>query len=591
MHPGNYRARVLSDLCQSFLLPVVSARILLIYFDLPLSRLQTNFLSLAAIVAWAILRSAGIDYLQRTQARALQARAIPQVLGRWPGNIDVLFRMMKDFRTSYILDVYLQLFEEYKCTTLNLRILWRDTIISMDQEHSKYVLSTGFHRFWRGRAQKERFETFLGRGIFNRDDGEWRYHRAVARPFFAKERVQDFEIFNKYTTRTMDILTSVASADEAFDAQDLYGRLTLDSASEFLFGKNLDTLSETRPIPGKTSMGPKGSAVEGAWGTFAEAFEAAQQNCTNRARIGHWWPLFELFKDKNEANAQVIHRWLDPLVDMALNSKRESQGAPIGDITQRTFLEHLAQSTDDPSVIRDQLLNMLLASRDTTATVLTYLTYFLALYPDVTEVLRQEVLEHCGQSSPGSHDSFREMKYLRAVLNETLRLFPPVPLNIRQSRDSSFTLPSPDPTYPVFERRPLFMPANTPIIYLPLLTQRNPALWGDDADEFDPERWLDPARLARLANNTAMFMPFSAGPRICIGQNYAYNQMSYFVVRLLQRFDRFTLTPEFQPLGSLPPEVWKKRKGRQVYERVWPAAALTLFAKGGLWMKFHLADQ
>lgn len=55
--------------------------------------------------------------------------------------------------------------------------------------------------------------------------------------------------------------------------------------------------------------------------------------------------------------------------------------------------------------------------------------------------------------------------------------------------------------------------------------------------------------------------------------------MSYFVIRLLQRFDRFTLTPEFQPEGSLPPPEWKTRSGRQAEERVWPAAALTLFAK------------
>lgn len=65
----------------------------------------------------------------------------------------------------------------------------------------------------------------------------------------------------------------------------------------------------------------------------------------------------------------------------------------------------------------------------------------------------------------------------------------------------------------------------------------------------------------------------------CIGQNYAYNEASYFLVRLLQRFDTFTLAPEYQPEGSAPPHVWKSRKGRQMYERIWPAAALTLYVK------------
>jgi len=127
-------------------------------------------------------------------------------------------------------------------------------------------------------------------------------------------------------------------------------------------------------------------------------------------------------------------------------------------------------------------------------------------------------------------------------------------------------------------------------MYFPLLTQRNPALWGPDADEFSPERWLDPERLAKFVANPMMYTPFSAGPRICVGQNYAYNEASYFLVRLLQRFDTFTLAPEFQPQDSLPPSEWKGRKGRQAIERVYPAAALTLFVKGGMWVRFGKAQ-
>jgi len=86
-----------------------------------------------------------------------------------------------------------------------------------------------------------------------------------------------------------------------------------------------------------------------------------------------------------------------------------------------------------------------------------------------------------------------------------------------------------------------------------------------------------------------MFTPFSAGPRICIGQNYAYNEMSYFLVRLLQQFDRFTLASETQPEGSLPPPEWKHRQGRQASEKIWPSCAITLYVKGGLWVRFHKA--
>lgn len=180
-----------------------------------------------------------------------------------------------------------------------------------------------------------------------------------------------------------------------------------------------------------------------------------------------------------------------------------------------------------------------------------------------------------------------------------MRLFPPVPLNVREAREQPVVLPLSDGTYnhqDSVNAQPLYIPARTTIMYFPLLIQRNPALWGEDADEFDPERWIDPARLGKYLANPTIFTPFSAGPRIvrgfllffdrradafqqCLGQNYAYNQMSYFLVRLLQQFDRVTLEKEYQPEGSMPPPEWKSRNGRQAVEQIWPAAAMTLYVK------------
>lgn len=100
-------------------------------------------------------------------------------------------------------------------------------------------------------------------------------------------------------------------------------------------------------MPGEARMGPKGSATSDAWGSFARAFEMAQVQITARARIGASWPLFELFKDKNEENCRVIRQWLDPLVKLALDDKEKrlktGVSTPVG---ERTFLEHLAESVD-----------------------------------------------------------------------------------------------------------------------------------------------------------------------------------------------------------------------------------------------------
>ena len=164
----------------------------------------------------------------------------------------------------------------------------------------------------------------------------------------------------------------------------------------------------------------------------------------------------------------------------------------------------------------------------------------MAIHPDVAHKMREEVLEHCGPHVTPTYESIKNLKYsqsfhrsapvicnslrlsfhtVRAVINETLRLFPPVPLNSRESRASACALPPSDPSYTTTspgppQHQPLYMPGSTPILFFPLLTQRNPALWGADADTFDPERWIQPARLKKITANPMMFTPFSAGPRI-----------------------------------------------------------------------------
>lgn len=591
MQPGDYRTRLFLDLFHLLALPSLALTALLYRFDIRLGWILPLPSYTLFIILWAFCKGL-ITRLVHANARyRLGAKEIPCVRGKWPGNIDVLLKMMKSFKTSYLLDVYLQLFEEYQCTTLNTRILWSDTIITMDQEHTKYIMATGFNHFWRGKYQKERMEKFLGQGIFNRDDEMWRMHRANTRPFFARERISDFETFETYSSRTLSIISDATSADQPFDAQDLFSRFTIDAASDFLFGKNLDTLSASLPTPGKTTMSPKGSATGDSWGSFTHAFEMAQQVATGRGRLGRFWPLFELFGDKNAKNARIIHDWVDPLVKDALSEKaRMMHAGVVSPIAEKNFLQHLTESTDDPVLIRDQLLSLLLASRDTTACLLTYVTYFMAIYPEVAQKLRAEVLQHCGVSNMPTYDQIRELKYMRAVINETLRLFPPVPLNVRECRHSC-TLPPSDPTYNHSgDQQQLYIPSGTPVMFFPLLIQRNAALWGADADRFDPNRWIDPARISHFVANPTMFTPFSAGPRICVGQNYAYNEASYFLVKLLQQFESFSLAPDAQPSGSLPPEEWKHRKGRQSEEKIWPGSALTLFVKGGLWVRFHKAQ-
>jgi hypothetical protein len=139
----------------------------------------------------------------------------------------------------------------------------------------------------------------------------------------------------------------MASHDEPCDVQDLFARFTIDAASDFLFGQNLDTLSKRLPDPSSGGQSDRGSATDDSWGTFAQAFEAAQRIITMRARSGSIWPVFELFEDKTAPHVEIIKKWLDPLVKQTLEHKVASQKiSHWNTIEEKTFLEHLADSTE-----------------------------------------------------------------------------------------------------------------------------------------------------------------------------------------------------------------------------------------------------
>ncbi|KAJ4478450.1 cytochrome P450 [Lentinula aciculospora] len=613
LHPRHYRLRFLLDLSSTILIPqlclfVTLAMIKYEYTSISASvRVLLHFLVIPFV---GLLRVCWDEYNNTRAAISLNAVPIPCVRGKWPGNLDVAVKLVRSLHDDYLMQFYAKLFDEYGVDTLNTRILWGNQIITIDHELVKHLLTgAGAEKFHKGYYWQERFEAFLGNGIFNRDKEEWRVHRQIARPWFARERISDFNIFAKHTDRTLEIISSLitkgGSTTRAFDAQDLFARFTLDTASEFLFGKSLDTLQAELPGQGRHAikMGPKGSAIDDEFGSFAWAFEDVQIKISTRMRVGNIWPMFELFQDKTEKSNAVVHDFLRPLVDQALE-KKHMEDNKVGDENE-TFLDHLAQSTDDHDTVRFQLLNMLLAGRDTTSTLLTFVIYFLCCHPEVTTGLRAEIFNQYGHEGRPTLESLKSLKYLRAVLNETLRLFPPVPMNSRLSESSPCSVPTNN-------GHSIMIPPGTTILYNTFLIQRRKDLWGDDADVFRPERWLrrnlndtnvdiavdadvlessniqgsDGDGLRKFINDPFIFLPFHAGPRVCLGQNFALNEASYFLVLLLQRFKSFELAEDSMPEGSSPPLYWKERtSGRQRYERIWPKSSVTTFVKGGLWVR------
>jgi len=229
-----------------------------------------------------------------------------------------------------------------------------------------------------------------------------------------------------------------------------------------------------------------------------------------------------------------------------------------------------------PYVSRLDLYSYLLSRQ--TACTLTFAIYLLSQHPKILAKLRTEILNRVGQDKRPDYDDVKDLKYLRAVINETLRLYPPVPFDIRASTKATLW-PSTVPG-----GKPIYVPANTIIVYSVWAMHRRKDLWGPDADNFDPDRFIDERLGKYLTPNPFIFTPFNAGPRICLGQQFAYNEVSFFLIRLLQNFSAIFLAEDAQ---TPPPASWKSMEEPRRSEKVWPKSHLTLYSHEGMWVRMQ----
>ena len=229
-----------------------------------------------------------------------------------------------------------------------------------------------------------------------------------------------------------------------------------------------------------------------------------------------------------------IHKFADDIVSDAMaRYKSNTLFEKTGSLKKEryVFLYELLKQTQDPYTLRSELLNVLLAGRDTTAGLLSCTFHVLARRPDIWAKLRTEVDALDGQRP--DYTQIKDMKYLRYVLNESLRLMPVVPGNNRTAvRDTVLPLGGGKDG-----RSPLFIPAGRIVAYNPWSMHRREDFFGPDALEFKPERWehLRPGW---------EYLPFNGGPRICIGQQFALLEASYTTIRLMQHFKRIESTDD-----------------------------------------------
>ncbi|PFH46829.1 hypothetical protein AMATHDRAFT_68991 [Amanita thiersii Skay4041] len=563
-------------------------------------------LSGIAAIPIVLLLQSQYNYLKDWRDAERLGAILPPVIrdeSPWPLGIGLLKRSLEKFKNNdYIGDLFSAWAEE-NGYTFNMRVLGENRIFTAEPEYIKAILATQFDNHEKGAAQIHQLQGILGTGVFNSDGNMWKFHRAMTRPFFTKERISHFDIFDRHAKDAISQLKHRLSEGYPVDLQDLALRFTMDSATEFLFAQNVHSLGAGLPYPGEHYHKLSTKHLETASmqsrhpaNVFTRSFDEAQRFISLRSKWGVYWPLREFWKDKVKEKMVVVNAFIEPIMAEAVRKKKEREEVEgvvekkVGGNEQmdrevkdgETLLEHLTNYTDDKIVLRDEILNILLAGRDTTANTITYAVYMLAEHPHVLERLRKEILDVVGESRRPTYDDMKEMKYLRAVINETLRLYPAVPFNLRATS-------SPTVWPGLNGQRPFYIPPHTKTPYSVFMMHRRKDLWGSDAEEFDPDRFLDDRQKKYLVPNPFIFLPFNAGPRICLGQQFAYHESSFFLIRLLQHFSGVTLVPEAQPPSARPPIEWALDAGRKGKEKIRIKSYLTMSVLGGLWVRFEEA--
>ncbi|KAL1841100.1 hypothetical protein VTJ49DRAFT_7431 [Mycothermus thermophilus] len=413
--------------------------------------------------------------------------------------------------------------------------------MTRDPENAKAALAPTSNDFDVSEHRTASWSPLVGHGIFTSRGKEWRHSRALVRPQFATDQINDLDMLERHVKQLFAAIDRHAHPDlgrlgwtERFDLQPLFYNLTLDVMTEMLYGYSVHSQNPSERVDLPILPGHEAPDRE----NIGMHMDAGKLWIETRGAL---WKYRWLLPDwRFKQHCAAVHKYGNYFVHLRLKlgdkylDGLQQQGEQLNR-DRFVLLHELAKETQDPEELRSQTLNVLHAGRDTTAALLGWVFYFLARHPQVYRQLRDEVLDRFGpyKADGKAQLDFRKVRdsfpHMQAVMNEVLRVAPVVPLNERVALKDT-TLPrggGPDGS------RPIYIPKGTQIL-IPTYSMANRAdLWGDDADEFRPERWLGDDAVKPGFE----FVPFGGGARQCLGQHLARLKATYVIIRMLQRYE------------------------------------------------------
>ncbi|PKI60051.1 hypothetical protein CRG98_019536 [Punica granatum] len=399
------------------------------------------------------------------------------------------------------------------------RFLGQRQVFTADPDNVHHILKTHFHIYPKGELLRRSLHDFLGDGIFNVNGDTWKIQRQISSHEFNRKSLRKFVktvVETELSDRLVPIMATAAGNKTVLDLQDILQRFTFDNICKIAFGYDPAYLLPSLPQ-----------------GKFADAFEEAVLISSGRLNsiLPIVWKLKRLLGVGSEKRLKVaVSRVRDFARDLIREKKRLIVRQSSDDQVEVDILSRFLMSGhSDENFVIDIVISFIHAGRDTTSAALTWFFWLISQNPDAEREILNEIREKSG-SGTAVLDEMRDMVYTHAALCESMRLYPPVPVDTKEALVDDFL---PDGT---------LVKKGTRVVYHPYAMGRLPELWGPDWAEFRPERWLEkdadiPGKWNFVGRDHYLYPVFQAGPRICLGKEMAFLQMKRVVAGVLERFN------------------------------------------------------
>jgi cytochrome P450 / NADPH-cytochrome P450 reductase len=345
-----------------------------------------------------------------------------------------------------------------------------------------------------------------GSGLFTSDteDPLWaRAHNILMTPFSLQSMRDYMPKMRDLADQLMDKWSRLNPGEEVDVPADMT-RLTLDTIALCGFGYRFNSFYRDTPHP------------------FVEAMVRVLGESQARMRQ---LPVQTRLRVRAQRQLDDDQEFMNDLVDRIIAERRaEGDAGDTTDLLGRMLTgvdKQTGEKLPDEN-IRAQCITFLIAGHETTSGLLSFAIYYLINNPDVLARARAEVDEVFGATAAPTFEQVHRLRYVRQVLDESLRLWPTAPGFTRQPYEDT-----------VIGGR-YAVPAHTPILVLSQALHRHTEVWGPDAAEFNPEHTA-PERLAKIPPNA--YKPFGTGARACIGRQFAIQEALLVLGMLVQRFD------------------------------------------------------